>query len=74
MSKCRQSFAVTKELISTDDCIFLLIVMLSGADTSSSYWEETYTQPYFDNTTRRDLTGEIKFYMLYIQNESSFGW
>lgn len=29
------------------------------ADTSSSYWEENYTQPYFDNTTKRDITVTI---------------
>lgn len=38
---------------------FAVIVKSSGGDTQASYWEETYSQPYFDNTTRRDLTVTI---------------
>lgn len=38
---------------------FAVIVKSSGGDTQASYWDETYSQPYFDNSTRRDLTVTI---------------
>ena len=31
----------------------------NNADAPSSYWDENYAQPYFDNTTRRDITVTI---------------
>ena len=33
-----------------------MIVKSSGGDAPASYWDESYSQPYFDNTTRRDIT------------------
>lgn len=28
-------------------------------ETIAHYWDSPYTQPYFDNTTRRDLTATV---------------
>lgn len=39
--------------------IFSVIVKSSGGDTPSSYWDENYSQPYFDNSTKRDMTVTI---------------
>ena len=39
--------------------VFSVIVKSSGGDSQPSYWDETYSQPYFDNTTRRDITVTI---------------
>lgn len=41
------------------DHLFIVIVKSSGGDTPASYWDENYAQPYFDNTTRRDITVTI---------------
>lgn len=38
---------------------FTVIVNSSGGDTPSSYWDENYSQPYFDNSTKRDITVTI---------------
>lgn len=41
-------------------CVFFtVIVNSSGGDTPSSYWDENYSQPYFDNSTKRDITVTI---------------
>ncbi|CRK99602.1 CLUMA_CG012914, isoform A [Clunio marinus] len=39
--------------------LVIVIVKTSGGDSPASYWEENYSQPYFDNTTRRDITVTI---------------
>lgn len=39
--------------------IFAVIVTSSGGDSPSSYWDENYSQPYFDNSTKRDITATI---------------
>lgn len=39
-----------------DRHLFIVIINSSGGDSPASYWDENYAQPYFDNTTRRDLT------------------
>ena len=36
-----------------------MTIILSGSDAQSSYWDENYSQPYFDNTTKRDMTVTI---------------
>lgn len=37
-----------------------VIINSSGGDTpASSYWDENYSQPYFDNSTKRDITVTI---------------
>lgn len=38
---------------------FSVIVETSGGDSQGSYWDENYSSPYFDNTTRRDITVTI---------------
>ncbi|CAO1405687.1 unnamed protein product [Diamesa tonsa] len=38
-------------------CIMWLVQILY--DAQSSYWDENYSQPYFDNTTKRDMTVTI---------------
>lgn len=36
-----------------------MIINTSGGDTQASYWDENLSQPYFDNTTKRDITVTI---------------
>lgn len=31
----------------------------NSADAPISYWDDSYAQPYFDNSTRRDITVTI---------------
>ena len=38
---------------------FTVTITLSGSDAQSSFWDENYSQPYFDNTTKRDMTVTI---------------
>ncbi|CAG9804978.1 unnamed protein product [Chironomus riparius] len=39
--------------------IVIVIINTSGGDTQASYWDENLSQPYFDNTTKRDITVTI---------------
>lgn len=41
--------------------IFAVIVtsQSSGGESPSSYWDENYSSPYFDNSTKRDITATI---------------
>lgn len=39
-------------------CFFVATCTLS-AETSASYWETPFAQPYFDNTTKREITATV---------------
>lgn len=39
--------------------VIAVTITINGADAPSSYWDDNYSQPYFDNTTRRDVTVTI---------------
>jgi hypothetical protein len=34
-------------------------IATNNADGPISYWDESYAQPYFDNSTKRDITVTI---------------
>jgi hypothetical protein len=38
---------------------FTVNIASNNADAPVSYWDENYSQPYFDNSTRRDITVTI---------------
>jgi hypothetical protein len=57
---CRAAFTANRAIKWIyDRHLFIVIVNTSGGDSPASYWDENYAQPYFDNTTRRDLTVTI---------------
>ncbi|CRK99597.1 CLUMA_CG012909, isoform A [Clunio marinus] len=51
------------EYLKLDFCILFLLLSVTitsnRADAPSSYWDDNYAQPYFDNTTKRDITVTI---------------
>ncbi|KAK9889290.1 hypothetical protein WA026_004570 [Henosepilachna vigintioctopunctata] len=47
-------------LISTlDQKFFVSDSKAGGSEHSNPYWEQAFTQPYFDNTTRREITTTV---------------
>lgn len=38
---------------------FVAVQAKIGSDHNSPYWEQPFSQPYFDNTTRRDVTTTV---------------
>lgn len=45
--------------LSSPLCLCLFSVTVTKSGDVQSYWDSNYSQPYFDNTTKRDITVTI---------------